>query len=251
MEEILNYIKNNNDMYKRIRIICILLFNTIYNKYPTANAIALIDILYKNTYNTNIDIFNYVNYVNIMARIKSSNNNALYDYFILLHDHYKIKNNINNTIKLLNKYKFNTYDDITIETLQLYISTILNPYIKSNFDDRFIESIKRQLNSEEWKEIHKNEIINRLTNVMQLFNKNICKMCDIKVPHINTIINMSFDELIEYFISCGNKMTTKIDSLSCSVDLYEIMDDHLTRMIEHNANYINNENINQIIFDNL
>jgi hypothetical protein len=103
-----------------------------------------------------------------------------------------------------------------------------------------------------WQDIHRIEIINRLTNIIQLFNKNMCKLCNIKVQHINTINNLSFDELKEYYISCGNKIRVKIDYICEYIDLYEILDNNLKKLIEHNANYINNnEDMNKVIFENL
>lgn len=252
MEEIVNYIKNNNDIDKTVEIIFVLLFNAIYNKYPTSNAIAIINTLYNNNCYININILDIISYDILMPIIKKNNNDILHGYFVLLYDHYEKKNNINELIIMFNKYKFKTENNITIETFKPYITTILKPYIDSHFDNKFSESINIPSKLKSWQDIHRAEIIDRLTSIMQLFNKNICKLCNIKVQHINTINNLSFDELTEYFFSCALKIRTKIDYICEYIDLYEILDNNIKKIIEHNANYINDdENINEVIFENI
>jgi hypothetical protein len=120
MEEIVNYIKNSTDD-KIKKMIYVLLFNTIYNKYPTPNTILLINSLYQDEYVKDINIFNIINYEKLMPLIKKNNNDILYGYLMLLHEHYEKTNIINELIKMFNKYKFGIKEDLTIETLNQYV----------------------------------------------------------------------------------------------------------------------------------
>ena len=252
MEEIVDYIKNNTDAEKIKKIINVILFHAIYKRYPIPNTIAFLDILYQDEINMKIDIFDNINYINLMPIIKRSDNEILYGYFLLLYEHKRYINNIADLIKIINTYKFNTDKNITIDTLKSYILFILKPYIESHFDDKFIYSIFTPVNTKAWEDLHRNEIITRLENIMKLYNKNMIKMCNIKPKHISILSQMSFDELTNYFNLCGIQIRGKINFMCDYLDAYEILNNNIKKLVNHNNNYINNDiNINKIIIDNL
>jgi hypothetical protein len=236
MEDIINTIINskNNDIPK---ILNILLFNTIYNKYPTQNTISLIDTIYYK-FDKNIDIFNMINYEAWLTIIKKKNNDLLYGYLIILYEYNEKKNTINEIIKIFNKYKFNLKEDIQVDTLKIYIITKLKPYLNAHFDDKFITLINVPLDIPSWLTIHHNEIIYRLTNITKLFNYNINIICDIKPQPIEILNNLPFDELTKYFIIYANKIMKKIDYICKCIDRYEILNNNIIKLIEHNNKFI-------------
>ena len=252
MDELVNYIKNNIDAGKIKKIINVVLFNAIYKRYPIPNTIAFFNILYQDELNININIFDNINYTNLIPILEKTENDILYGYFVLLYEHKRHIESVANLIKIINIYKFNTEKNITIDTLKTYILFILKPYIESHFDYKFICSILIPVNTIEWEEIHRNEIITRLENIMKLYNKNIITICNIKPIHVSKLSQMPFYELTAYFNSCAIKIREKIIYICEYLDTYEVLNDNIKKLVNYNNNYINNDsNINKVIFDNL
>ena len=253
MDEIIEYIKNNNEDNEKIKkLFYVILYNTIYKKFPFPNTIEILNILDKNTYNTNFIIQDNINYDKLMYLIRTNDNEILNGYFFLLNERNKKKKEIDQLLMMLNKYKFKVTDDITIDYLPLYMISIIKPYIESNFDDKFIYSIFNPLNDERWINIHRNEIFDRLERIMNLFNRNIIKMCHLKVKHMSLLYKIPFIELADYYDYCGKVIKFKITYIINYLETYEAMKNNLERLIIHNKDYIIDDNVcNRIIFDSI
>jgi hypothetical protein len=253
MDELVNYIKDNsNDIDKIKKLLLVLIFNTIYNKYPFSNTIAILNMLHNDEFNFNFNIMDDINYDKIIPLIQKDDNEIFYGYLMLLNEYEKKKKEINKLIDLFNKYKFRNKYDITIYTIKPYILYILKPYFESHFDDKFIYSLYSPVNNISWQQIHRTEIMNRLENITKLFNRNIIKMCNIKVKHISIINSYSFDELVEYYNLCGENIKNKIKYVCTYLDNYDLLNENIKKLVTYNSNFINNNNdINEVIYHNL
>ena len=249
MDDLIKFIKeNSSDINKIKQLILNLLFNTICKKYPFANTIAILHMLHTNEFNNNFNIIDNINYDKLMEQIDKNENEILCGYLILLNEYENKKREIIKLINLFNKYKFNTKHNITIYTIKSYIVYILKPYFNANFDNKFIYSLYTPVNDVVWEDLHRNEIMTRLDNIVNLFNRNIIVLCDIKVKHISIINALSFNDLVEYFNLCGDNIRNKINYICDYLDKYFILNENINKLIEHNNNFIENDkNINDVI----
>ena len=249
MEKIEKQIIDNKNNKKIIfSIFYTILEKILKNEFFYANAIKIFNIMYIN----NIDIIAEINLCELKIMLEKTDQKIIYGYFFILYNLKEKQKNINEIIIFFNKYKKDSEPIISYDNIYLYIKKYIMSYINSNFEEKFIYSLNNPLKNSEWEEIHKNEIIIRLNNVMKMFNNNIAKMCNIKKKHITTINNMSFDELSTYFCYCYILITNKIKIINDEIIEYNKFNVGLNKLIEHNEQYITNDNVVDIdIFENI
>jgi len=196
-----------------------LFIETIIEEFDTLNDIK-IEFIVKIILNSiiyfegNVDNICFLQFYNLLKK-KKDNNFELLDNFILLYDKYRnIKIHFftlnfhlikifNNKFNNLNEFKYkNLLTKNDIENIKNIIETEIMAYYNSFFDINYNKLFFRRIsdvNNIISQNIHTNEMIERLLQLVKVYTLKILENLNIKIITINDFLSLDYIDRVNYF----------------------------------------------------
>ena len=186
----------------------------------------------------NFDITTQDNYSQIMKMLKKKKMMILHGY---LHILYTQTINSNKATEILTILKGRI--EINLESVNNFFIEIVEPYVDLYFDQRFIGPLHLKTDNQKYQMLWESENYIEIMNRMKLFvtfdmGNLITRLCNIRKISYETIIGISYNDLVKYYIDCGNIIKNTIRRIHQILNSYIQSTKSIKKLLDFNQTYI-------------